>query len=310
MPRPRKRPTLVLTGISSRLGRMLARSLHTDFQVIGIDPRGGQHIPRDVTVHALDLRRRKAEDIFRRNRIDAVIHLPPEAPTHIGIDEHRNEAVLGTQRVLDYCQKHDAPKAIILSTAAVYGPRSDNPQFLTEEAPLLAGTRHHLMRDLVETDMYATSFFWRHPEVDTVVLRPVHIVGRLMNAASQYLRLKYTPTILGFDPMMQIISPEDVISAIRRSLKPGIRGVFNIAGPPPLPLSELIRRAGHTNLPLPERVVRATLGLKFGGGAISVGAMQVEYLKYVCMVDDSRARNVLRHEHRLDADQTLDAIRR
>jgi UDP-glucose 4-epimerase len=52
---------------------------------------------------------------------------------------------------------------VVLSSANVYGPRPDNPQFLTEEAPLLGSQDFSDIRDLIEVDMLAQSFFWRNP---------------------------------------------------------------------------------------------------------------------------------------------------
>ena len=55
-----------------------------------------------------------------------------------------------TTRLLEHCQAFGVPKVVLLSSANVYGPRPDNPQFLTEDAPLLAAQRFPAMRDLVE----------------------------------------------------------------------------------------------------------------------------------------------------------------
>ena len=68
--------------------------------------------------------------------------------------------------------------------------------------------------------MLAQGFFWKHPETETVILRPVHIVGRVHNAPSNFLRLPTIPTLLGFDPMVQVIHEEDVVRAIGRALRP------------------------------------------------------------------------------------------
>lgn len=302
-----RRPTVVITGIASRLGRLLTRALHQDHRIIGLDERGARHMPKDVTVHTLDLRRKKAEDIFRRNRIDAVVHLAPITDTAAG--ERRLRTVVGTHKLLDYCRLHDVPKVIVVSSTTVYGASHDNDQFLHEESPLMAGPRYPSVRDLVEIDMFTQSFFWQHPEIDTVLLRPVHLLGRLGNPVSRYLGLRTVPTILGFDPMVQVMAPEDFVDAIRRALKPGIRGVFNIAGPAPLPLSALVRRLGHRNLPVPEPLIRMTIGLLAGVGVSDVPSAELDYLKFVCMVDDSRARDVLRFVPRLTIDQTLEPLR-
>lgn len=300
--------TIVLTGISRRLGRMVARALHSDRQLIGLDPRGCRHVPASVSVHQYDLRSRQAEDLFRRNRVDALIHLEAEANWSGSATESRRRSVLGTQRLLEFCHRHGVPKVIVLSSANTYGPSPDNNQFLSEESPLMAGHRFPTMRNLVEVDMYAQSFFWRHPEVDTVILRPCNVVGRISNHISRYLELHNTPTLAGFDPMMQVLSPEDLIAAIQLALKPGVRGIFNLSGPGPVPLSELIRRLGHRNLPVPEPLLRLSISMVSGVGLSNVPSAEVDYLKYVCMVDDRRARTELRYAPAMTLDQTLSAL--
>ena len=304
-----RKPVVLVTSIAGRFGRLLARALHGSHEVLGLDLRGDHHMPKDVRVFPLDLRRKKAEDVFRRERIDAVVHLPAEGMPGESMQEHRSRTVLGTRKVLSYCHEYDIPKLVIVSTAALYGANPDNPQFLSEEAPLLAGRDSPLLRDLVEADMTTNSFFWQHPEVDTVLLRPVHMVGRLSNPASRYLRLSAVPTVMGFDPMVQVVSPEDVSRATLLALKPGIRGVFNIAGPSPAPLSRIIERCGRRALPLPEVALRAMLGLALGIGRKGIGAAELTYLKYVCMVDDSRARDVLGYRPLRTLDQTLIQLR-
>ena len=85
--------------------------------------------------------------------------------------------------------------------------------------------------------MLAQSFFWKLPETETVILRPVHILGAVHNAPSNFLRLNPILTVMGFDPMAQVIQQADVVRAIELALRPGIRGIFNLAGPEPVPLS-------------------------------------------------------------------------
>ena len=305
--RPARKRTVVVTGIASRFGRMLTRSLHDTFHIIGIDPRGARLMPQNVTVHAVDVRRRQAEDIFRRNRVDAVVHLGRATQRRV-VERHSN-AVSEAMRVLDFCQKHDVAQVVVLSSANIYGASPDNSQFLTEDAPLLAGQRYPMLRDHVEVDMYASTFFWRHPEIDTVILRPVSMVGRIDTPASLYLRQRVVPTILGYDPMMQLVSPDDVIHAIRLALKPGVRGIFNLAGPGPAPLSEIVRRLGHRALPLPEPLVRRAIAASSRTRLARVPRAELDYLKFVCMVDDQRARAELRYAPTRSLSDTLAPLR-
>ena len=252
---PAQRPILI-TGICGRLGRRLARRLHRERRVIGIDRREFEGRPKDIEHHRIDIRRKKTQDIFRQEQIAAVVHLGIMHDPRASQVEHHSWNVAGFQRLLEYVAQYDVPKLIVLSSANVYGPRPDNPQFLTEDAPLLGGASFSEIRDLIEVDMLAQSFFWKHPETETVILRPVHILGAVRNAPSNYLRLGVIPTLLGFDPMVQVMHQYDVVSAIVQALEPGARGIFNLAGPPPLPLSQLIALTGRSRVAVPHFVMR------------------------------------------------------
>ena len=78
------------------------------------------------------------------------------------------------------------------------------------------------MRDLAEVDTLATRFLWRHPEVATTILRPVNTLGYYVHSTiGRYLRQRYVPTIMGFNPMMQFIHEEDVAEAVALALQIG-----------------------------------------------------------------------------------------
>ena len=67
---------VVITGIAGRLGRILARRLHRDgrSQVVGIDRRPFLGKPKDIEHIQVDLRSKKALDIFRTG-VDALVHM-------------------------------------------------------------------------------------------------------------------------------------------------------------------------------------------------------------------------------------------
>ncbi|MGE3674816.1 MAG: NAD-dependent epimerase, partial [Polyangiaceae bacterium] len=152
------------------------------------------------------------------------------------------------------------------------------------------------------------SFFWKHPQTETVVLRPTHILGTVRNAPSNYLRLKVVPTLMGFDPMIQVVHQDDVVQAIRSALRPGARGIFNIAGPAPVALSHALRTLGRATLPLPHMVARRGIERLWNLRMTSFPAPELDYIRYVCMVDDSRAREVLGYDPRFDLTATLKAV--
>jgi UDP-glucose 4-epimerase len=304
---PRERPVLI-TGICGRLGRRLARMLHRERPVIGIDRRNFRGLPKDIIHHQVDIRRKKTKDIFRLERPAAVVHLGVMHDPRASDAEHHDWNVAGFQRLLEYVTQYDVPKLIVLSSANVYGPRPDNPQFLREDAPLLGASEFSSMRDLIEVDMLTQSFFWRRPDIETVLLRPVHILGSVRNAPSNYLRQRVVPTLMGYDPMVQVIHQDDVIRAIMLALKGGTRGVFNLAGPSPSPVSRIIELADRTRLPLPHFAFRAVLERMWKLRASSFPAPELDFIRYVCMVEDTRAREELGYATAFDLAATVRSI--
>ena len=284
---------VVITGIVGRLGKHVCRVLHRKRTVIGVDRRDFSDKPRDVVHHQFDLRRKKLRDVFRGGNVRAVVHLgvmhDPRASTH----DHHTWNVVGFGKMLEFMAQYGVEKLVVLSSANIYGPRPDNPQFITEESPLLGSQDFSEIRDLIEIDMLAQSFFWRSTRTETVILRPTHILGSVRNAPSNYLRLPVVPTLMGFDPMIQVVSQADVVRAIELALQPGVRGIFNIAGPEPAPLTRVIKMLGRPILPIPHTLGRKVLGDLFRYRLSSFPAPELDHIRYVCMVDDRRARTML-----------------
>lgn len=276
--------------------------------MVGIDRRPFPDRPRDVVHLQFDLRRKKTRDVFRAENVSAVVHLGVLHDPRASAEMHHEWNVVGFQKLLEYAAAYRVRKVVVLSSGNVYGPRPDNPQFLTEESPLLGGAAFSEIRDLIEVDMLAQSFFWKHPETETVILRPVHILGSVRNAASNYLRLQTAPTLMGFDPMVQVVHEDDVVQAISRALQPGVRGIFNIAGPPPMPLSRMQSFLGRKRLPVPYSLLKPAIERMFQMHLTSFPAPELAHIRYVCMVDDSRARAQMGYAPAFGIDDTLRAV--
>ena len=283
------RSAVVITGISGNLGRVLAKVLHRHHRVVGIDRRPMKGKPKDLELHQLDLRRKKTEDIFRRGDVKALIHMGIMHDPRMSQEEHHTFNVYGTTQVLEYAARYKVPKVVVLSSSTVYGPSPNNDNFLSEDAPLMGGQRFSDIRDLVEVDMYAQQYMWKHPDVETVVLRPVHIVGQhIKNAPSNYLRLARPITLAGFDPMVQLIEATDAARAMELALKPGLRGVYNVVGPGEVPLSAAFRELGRRPIPLPHPVARALVQKLWDARLTSFPPPELDHIHFLCAVDGSR----------------------
>jgi len=170
----------------------------------------------------------------------------------------------------------------------------------------MAVTTYPELADLVAADLYAGSALWRDPDIDTVVLRLSYILGpSRAGTLANYLDGPRVPTVLGFDPLFQFIHEHDAARAIVQSLEQKLRGVYNVTGPKPVPLSLLIKATGRTNLPLIEPAFSRLIG-HFGLPNLPKGA--INHIKYPVVVDGSAFRNATGFECNFDEVQTMESF--
>lgn len=276
--------------------------------VVGVDERPFVGKPEDVIFHQVPLTSHRVRELFKAGDVQALVHLGVSHNTHKPDAERHRRNVVAVQSLLEGAREGGLAKVVLLSSANVYGPRPDNPQFLKETAPLLAAGPFSDIRDLVEVDMLVQSFMWQHADLETVILRPTHVLGTVHNAPSNYLRLPMVPTILGFDPMVQVVHQQDVVQALVLALKPGIRGAFNIAGPPPVPLAQALKLLKRATVGVPHGLAKVTIDGLFKAKMSNFPAPELDFIRYVCMVDDQLARETLGYRHKFDLVQTLQAV--
>jgi UDP-glucose 4-epimerase len=172
----------------------------------------------------------------------------------------------------------------------------------------MAMTTFPELSDLVAADLYAGSALWRYPQLDTGVLRICYTLGASVSGTlASFIKGPLVPMVLGYDPLFQFMHEEDAAAAICLALEKGTRGVYNVAGPQPMPLSLIIKHSGRTAIPVPEPLFRLAIG-RFGLPTLPAGA--VAHLKYPVVIDDSAFRAATGFTHTYDEDQTLEAYRR
>jgi UDP-glucose 4-epimerase len=299
---------VLITGIAGNIGRMVAQELLDEgHEVIGIDRRPWYHPPTGIRVFQTDVRKRPAEDVFRTQRPDAMIHMATVTHlTHRSQDRYRIN-LGGTQSVFDHCHTYGVKKAVFVGRHTYYGAGPDSPLYHTEAEPPMAVHTFPELSDLVAADLYAGSALWRYPEVDTAVLRICYTLGPLRQGTlASFIRGPRVPTVLGFDPLFQFMHERDAASAICLSLHSDLRGVYNVAGPPPVPLSVIVREAGMTNVPLPQPLFSFMLG-RFGLPKLPKGAL--EHIKYPVVIDASAFRSATGFDPAFTEDETIAAFR-
>lgn len=273
------------------MARTLVRRLHRHHQVTAVDTKEPSRFPSDVQTAAVDLRRRALDRLMRRRRFDVVIHTGVMIDLRAGDAVHHAYNVVAVTRLLELCRKRGVRKVIIMSSARLYGHRPSNTVFLNEDAPLLAGERFSSLRDRVQLDLRACATAWREPGMEVVIVRSVPAVGPgLTNGTQRYFERKRVPVVLGFDPSIQLIHAEDLGRAIEHLMKPGFRGPYNVAGPPPVSLRTVLETLKRTTIPLPRTVLGPLLVPAWNLGVTQFRPEELDLIQYSCIVSDDRLR--------------------
>jgi UDP-glucose 4-epimerase len=306
--------TVLVTGVAGYWGARLAARLAVEpgYAIIGLDsePPADEFVRPDIPrldfVRA-DVRNPLLADLLRAEGVGAVCHL---AFRH---SRRRSEAafdlnVMGTTKLLGACGEAGVGKVVLKSSMAVYGACVRNPSFLTEEHELHGSRRYGHVRDLVEIEVLCNGFRRREPGVALTVLRFPSIVGPTATTPmTRFLREPWAPSLLGFDPMMQVIHEDDVIEALVHALAHDAPGVYNVAAEGVLPLSKVRGLADKPPLVVFHKFAdwgTELLSLsRLGPGRFL--PIEPEYLRYPWVGDLTKMRQVLGFAPRHTAEQAL-----
>jgi UDP-glucose 4-epimerase len=275
---------VLIPGIAGLLARKVAvRLLSGGHEVIGVDPRGWPGAPAEIELHAVDIRKRGAEEVFRKRRPQAVVHMATVTALVVAAEERYRINLGGTRAVFEHCATYGVEQLIFVGRHTYYGAGPEAPLYHTEAEPPQELGAYPELADLVAADLYAANALWRLPRLDTAVLRVCYTLGPSGHGTlASFLRARFVPMVLGFDPLFQFMHEDDAAEAIALSLEKKLRGVFNVAGPQPLPLSVIAREAGRRTLPLPEPLI-ALLAGRAGLPRLSRGALA--HIKFPIVVD-------------------------
>lgn len=295
---------VLIPGIAGATGRIVAmRLLEAGHDIVGIDKRSWPDAPDGIEMHRVDIRSRPAEDVFRTHQPEAVVHMA--TVTHlVARSEDRYRINLGgTRAVFEHSHRYGVKHVVFVGRHTYYGAGPESPLYHTEDEPPMAVTSFPELSDLVAADLYAGSALWRMPDMTTTVLRMVYTLGPTGHGTlASFLRGPRVPMILGFDPLYQFMHERDVARAIEGALKTRARGVFNVAGPPPVPLAKLIRETGRTPVPLPDFAFRFVLG-RFGLPRLPPAALS--HVKHPVVIDDRAFRRATGYEHEVSEDRAM-----
>jgi UDP-glucose 4-epimerase len=295
---------VLITGVAGGIAQKLAMELVTrGHQVVGIDVRPWRESPSAIEMHRTDLRKRAAEEVFRKTRPQAVVHMATVSQLVASSNERSRINLGGTQAVFDHCKNYGVEHCIFVGRHTYYGAAADTPLYHTETEPPQALGEYPELADLVAADLYAGSQLWQIPQLITSILRICYTLGPIgQGTLATFLKGRAVPMVMGFDPLFQFLHEDDVIAALILALEKRPRGIFNVAGPMPLPLSTLAAECKRPVLPMPEFILKAMLG-RAGLPNLPVGALN--HIKFPVVVDGESFRKTVGFQHKLDELQTV-----
>ncbi|WP_342379682.1 SDR family oxidoreductase [Myxococcus stipitatus] len=296
---------VLIPGISGGIARKLALRLkHAGHEVAGVDVRPWETAREEgIEVFRGDVRKRAAEDVFRRWRPDAVVHMATVTAFTVPGAERGRINLDGTKAVFDHCATHGVKQLLFVGRHTFYGAAPDSPLYHSEDEPPRALEAIPELADLVASDLYAATALWRLPSVTTAVLRLPYTLGEPgTGTLATFLKGRRVPLVLGYDPLFHVLQEADVVSALHLALEKQLRGIFNVAGPPPIPLSVIVRETGRTAVPLPAPVLTFLMG-RAGLPRLSTGAL--DHLRFPIVVDNRRFLEATGFEYKHSVADTL-----
>ena len=305
---------VAVIGAFGFLGRRVLARLEDDPEVdriVAVDVRSGVSSLDDgkadnhravllqhptVSAHILDLTTpgadRELADILRTEDAGALFHLAfLSTPTHHLEMAHELETI-GTHYVLNAAREAGITRLVSLSSTMCYGARADNPAFLNEQHPLRPPPSRTL-KDKADADEQARRFAADNKDIAVAVAR----LGAMVPTAKDHFwtrifSRRFVPAVLGYDPLLQLMHPDDAVEALLAIWKSGARGAVNVVGKGYLPLSHILTRLERAPLYLPAGIGKSIIGTLWHAQLIDMPPHFFGFLRWPWLADDTKLKSL------------------
>jgi nucleoside-diphosphate-sugar epimerase len=322
--------TVAVTGPTGDVGRAAVRALEARpgvGRIIGMARR-----PFDPAEHGWTRTEYRQGDILDRASVaglvadaDVVVHL---AFIIFGDhDEAHRVNLEGSRNVFEAAKGAGAKRLVYTSSVAAYGFHDDNPELLTEEVPPRGSDRFYYSAHKAELESLLTTTL-AGSATDAYVFRPSIVagadaltlvtqmtsppgVGAVVDPLRKALeRLPIVKPVLP-DPgvPLQLVHTDDVARAIAAAtLGEGPPGIYNLAAPDELTVSDIARELGWMSVPIPRAAINAAVATIDRAPLMPAIAEWVNALSVPVLMDTTKAERELDIQWHSGADTLVETI--
>jgi nucleoside-diphosphate-sugar epimerase len=252
---------------------------------------------------------------------DAVVHL---AFIIMASGDSREVNLQGSRTVFEAAVAAGVPRLVYASSVAAYGFHDDQPDRLTEDLPPRGTQAHPYSAQKAEVEALLTEVI-SSGDTEAWVFRPCIVAGPeapLLVNQIPYVRWgaklpgavrALAGAVPGLKPVLpdpgvpfQLVHHDDVAAALVAGvLGRGSPGVYNLAAPGEISVTDLARALGYHAVPMPDVAVDATAQLVSRLPGLPPEASWIEVFRTPVLMDTAKAERELgwRPEH--DARDTL-----
>lgn len=320
--------TIAVTGPTGEIGRSFISALERIPEVERVI--GMARSPFDLGAQGWEKTEYRRGDILDRAAVDALV-AEADVVVHLafvivaGRGESREINLTGSRNVFEAAAAAGTKRLVYTSSVAAYGFDRSLPTPLTEDLPVKGADRHPYSADKAEVESLLGEALLGSA-TDAYVFRPCIVAGpqgplllELVPLLSVGQRLpgpvrwalgkapSLRPVLPDPGVPFQLVHHDDVAAALCAAvLGHGDPGVYNLAGPGQLTVSDLAEELGWHSLPAPQLAVGAAAeAMAPFLPYLPAEAAWIETVRRPLLMDSSRARRKLHWMPHHDARETL-----
>jgi UDP-glucose 4-epimerase len=327
--------TVAVTGPTGEIGRPFISALERMPEVervIGMARR-----PFDIAGQGWEKTEYRRGDILDREAVDALVD-GADVVVHLafvivaGGGESREINLTGSRNVFEAAAAAGAKRLVYTSSVAAYGFHRDMPELLSEELPVRGSERHPYSAHKAEVEAVLEQALVGS-DTDAYVFRPSIVAGPEATLLLDMIPLlalgqripgplrwalgklpELRPVLPDPGVPFQLVHHDDVAAALAAAvIGHGEPGVYNLAGPGRLTISDLAHALGWHAAPAPHLAVGVAAEALALMPFLPDEAAWIEAVRRPMLMDTSNARRKLHwmphHDAHETLRQTIDAVR-